>query len=208
MKNPLSQFGKVPVQTGALETCFSDLSSPAKKIQSLEKDGDLVRLKRGLYIVNEEITGQKIDNKLCANQLYGPSYVSLQWALRYYGLIPERVFTLTSVTTKRSRKFDSPLGTFSYYQVPKEYFSIGIKMETTDGYCSLIATPEKALCDTILSDNYVPNQSLIQLRSYLEEDIRFDTDMLKEFNVSIIEECAKTGKKTNILNNLIKIIKQ
>jgi len=207
-KNPLQQFGQVPIQTGTLISCFSDLAAPEKKIHALEKSGELIRLKRGLYVVNELVTGKPIDSRLCANHLYGPSYVSLQWALRFYGLIPERVFQMTSVTTKRTRVFDTSIGSFSYMQVPKAYFPIGVRMEESNGCCSLIATPEKALCDTILSDNYVPEQSIVRLEEYLEEDIRFDTDALKEFNTSIIEECAKTGRKTTILNNLIKIIRR
>lgn len=207
-KNPLQQFGQIPVQMGALASCFPNLSAPEKKIQALEKSGELIRLKRGLYVVSEEISGKQIDSRLCANHLYGPSYISLQWALRWYGLIPERVYMLTSVTTKRSRRFDTSLGTFSYFQVPKNYFPIGIQMDEANGCNSLIASPEKALCDTILSDNFVPDQSIIRLERYLEEDLRFDTDALRDFNVSIIEACTKTGRKTAIFNNLIKLIKQ
>lgn len=208
IKNPLQQFGQVPIQTGTLLSCFPNLSAPEKKIHALEKNGELIRLKRGLYVVHELVSGKPIDSRLCANHIYGPSYVSLQWALRFYGLIPERVFQMTSVTTKRTRSFDTSIGSFSYMQVPKAYFPIGVRMEENNGCCSLIATPEKALCDTILSDNYVPDQSIVRLEEYLEEDIRFDTDALKDFNTSIIEECANSGRKTSILNNLIKIIRR
>jgi hypothetical protein len=72
----------------------------------------------------------------------------------------------------------------------------------------MMASPEKALCDLILYDNYVPHQSQKALWEYLEEDIRLDTDELKNFDTSIIEACANTGIKENILNNLIKIIKK
>lgn len=207
-KNPLRQFGQVPIQMGALVSCFPNLSSPEKKILALEKSGELIRLKRGLYVVNEQVSGKPIDSRLCANHIYGPSYVSMQWALRWYGLIPERVFTMTSVTTKRTRMFDTGIGSFSYFQVPPNYFPIGVQMNEANGCNSLIASPEKALCDTILSDNYVPEQSLIRLAKYLEEDLRFDTDALKDFDASIIEACANAGRKTAILNNLLKLINQ
>lgn len=81
-------------------------------------------------------------------------------------------------------------------------------MDETNGCNSIIASPEKALCDTILSDNYVPEQSLIRLAKYLEEDLRFDIDALKDFDTSIIEACANAGRKTAILNNLLKLINQ
>lgn len=206
--NPLKQLGNVPVQIGTLKACYDNLVSPIKKIQTLEKDGQLIRLKRGLYVVSSEASGKLLNIQLCANHIYGPSYVSLHWALRWYGLIPEQVFTMTSVTTKRSRMFENTLGRFTYYQVGNPYFSIGVTSIEENGTCSMMATPEKALCDFILHDSHLPAQSVKGLVQYLEEDIRFDMDALSEFDVSIIEACAQAGRKETILQNLIKIIKQ
>lgn len=206
--NPLIKFGNVPVQMGTIVTCFDYLSSPSEKIRALEKDGQLIRLKRGLYVVSSEVSGKPVNGCLCANHIYGPSYVSLQWALRWYGLIPERVHTMTSVTTKRTRMFENSLGRFTYEQVKPEYFTIGINNVEEDGVTFLIASREKALCDMILHDSYLPPQSVKGLLQYLEEDIRFDMDELATFDVSIIEACAKLGRKENILNNLIKILKR
>ena len=206
-KNPLLQLGNVPVQAGTLMSCFNDLAAPEKKILALEKDGQLIRLKRGLYVVSHEVSGKFINPALCANHIYGPSYVSEHWALRWYGLIPERVYTMTSVTTKQTRTFENSLGRFTYDQVRPGYFSIGLRSIEEDGVTFLMASREKALCDFILWDRYVPSQSVKTLWQYLEEDIRFDVDELSSFNVSIIEACAKMGRKEAILNNLIKIIK-
>lgn len=207
-KNPLTEFGNTPIQTNTLSYCFFSYASPMEKIRSLEKDEQVIRLKKGMYVVSSEISGKPIDLCLCANHIYGPSYVSLQWALRWYGLIPERVYMLTSVTTKRTRTFENKLGTFSYMQVPKSYFPIGVKTHKEEQTTYLIATPEKALCDTILHDNHVPSLSIIGLREYLEQDLRFNMDALHDFDIKIIEECASQGRKRNIFQNLIKIIKQ
>ncbi|MBQ9230394.1 MAG: hypothetical protein IJ190_04335 [Prevotella sp.] len=206
--NPLIQLGNIPALTGTIASCFPHLVDPVEKIRALEKDGQLIRLKRGLYVVSPEVSGKPISAPLCANHIYGPSYVSLQWALRYYGLIPERVHTVTSITTKRSRSFYNPLGNFSYKQVTQRYFPLGVTSTEEDSIFYLIATPEKALCDTIIHDRYLPQQSVRGLWQYLEEDIRFDIDALKDFDITIIEQCAQAGRKTEILNNLIKIIKQ
>lgn len=205
-KNPLIQFAGVPVSGAEIKACFPGLSSPEKKIQALEKSGEIIRLKRNLFIVNPELAGKETDTRLCANHLYGPSYVSLQWALRYYGLIPEQVFMMTSVTTKRSRSFKTPVGTFSYMQVPYGYFPVGIGSMEENGFHFLMASPEKALCDTILQDSFVPHQSVKALAAYLEEDLRLDMEMLQEFDVRIIRECLETGRKVQIFTNLIKII--
>ena len=202
------KFGNVPVQTGTIAASFDNLTSPREKIRALEKDGQLIRLKRGLYVITSEISGMPVNTCLCANHIYGPSYVSQQWALRWYGLIPERVYTMTSVTTKRTRMFENSLGRFSYEQVPPDYFAIGINRVEEDNVSFLMASREKALCDFILHDTYLPHQSVKGLRQYLEEDIRFDVDELLTFDASIIEACAKFGRKENILNNLIKILKR
>ena len=206
--NPLIQMKNVPVSVGTLQNLYKDLKAPEEKIRALEKDGQLIRLKRGLYVVNSQLSGIETSNALCANHIYGPSYLSLHWALRHYGLIPERVFTLTSVTTKRSRVFQNDLGRFSYYQTAPEYFSIGITHCNEHGVRYLLATPEKALCDMILYDNYLPDRSMTAIETYLEEDLRFDTDALRDFNANIIEQCAAQGRKKEILNNLVKIVKQ
>lgn len=207
-KNPLLQFAGIPVSGSDIKTCYPHLASPEKKLCTLEQSGEIIRLKRNLYIINKELTGRMTDARLCANHLYGPSYVSLQWALRFYGMIPEQVFTMTCVTTKRSRTFNTPIGVFSYTQVPPSYFPIGVSSIEENAVCFLMASREKALCDTILYDNFVPHKSIKSLITYLEEDMRLDMDILSELNTDIIEECANAGRKTQILNNLIKIIKQ
>ena len=114
---------------------------------------------------------------------------------------------MTSVTTKRSRIFENSLGRFTYEQVEKDYFAIGIDNVSEDGITFLMASREKALCDMLLHDSYLPSQSIKGLLRYLEEDIRFDMDQLGTFDVSIIEACARQGRKENIMNNLIKIIR-
>lgn len=207
-KNPLLQFAGIPVTGADIKSCFPDLAFPEKKIQLLEKSGELIRLKRNLFIVNQELAGKETDVRLCANHIYGPSYVSFQWALRYYGMIPEQVFLMTSATTKRTHFFETPIGNFRYVQVPASYFPIGVESREEQGVCFLMATREKALCDTILSDNFVPNQSIKSLAVYLEEDMRLDMDILDELDVDIIEQCAQSGRKAQIFKNLIKLIKQ
>jgi len=200
----------MPVTSDILYGCFTTLASPDDKILALEKAGELIRLRRGLYVVNEELSGKPYAKGLYANHIYGPSYVSLQWATRYYGLIPEMVTVVTSVTTSRSKRYDTPLGRYAYFHMPDGYYNIGIRMvrDEQEGVTMLMASPEKALCDTILHDRYLPGASMSALWKYLEEDIRFDTDALRDFDPCMIEQCAQFGRKSQILMNLIKIIKK
>lgn len=207
-RHPLLQFAGIPITAADIRLAYPELASPEKKILSLEKNGELIRLKRDLYIVSEELTGQEVDARLCANHLYGPSYISMQWALRYYGMIPEQVYGISSITTKRSHNFSTPIGYFCYKQVPQNYFPIGIESTTENNISFLIARPEKALCDTILFEQYVPSKSQKALYTYLEEDLRLDMDTFAEMDTEIFLQCANAGKKTQIFNNLIKILQK
>lgn len=204
----IKQIKNTPIGGNELVAMLGNYKSATMKLSAMEHAGEVVRLKRGLYVVDGSILGFPPSAPICSNHIYGPSYVSLQWALSFYGLIPERVHTLTAITLKRSRDFENKLGYFTYKQVPEDYYPIGITSAGSDGATFLIASPEKALCDTILNDLYVPNLSVIALHRYLEEDIRFDMDELGKMDVNILQACAECGRKTSTINNLINIVKK
>lgn len=199
-------MGNVPVGIEVLQSLYGNYRSPNMRITTLEKHGLLIRLKRGLYVVSPEISGRELSVGLVANHLYGPSYVSLHWALRWYGLIPERVDTVTSVTTRHTREFDNSLGRFTFRGVSREYFPIGIKIQEEDGVNYLLATPEKALCDMLMQEKHVPDQSVSSLEVFFEEDMRIDTDDIRQMNPAIIRKCMETGNKKQILANLLKLM--
>ncbi|MGC9450535.1 MAG: type IV toxin-antitoxin system AbiEi family antitoxin domain-containing protein [Oceanipulchritudo sp.] len=108
--------------------------------------GKLVRLRRGMYAFGEEYGKKPVNPARLANHLYGPSYLSLQWALSYHGLIPEAVFELTSVTTRQTKRFENPFGRFSYRSLKRERFWGYRSVEFANGAAQL-ASPEKALID-------------------------------------------------------------
>ena len=168
------------------------------------KQGYLVPIKRGLYIVSPQLTQTEPCIGLVANHLYSPSYVSLQFALRVYGLIPEYVHTITNITTCHSRKFENELGFFSYHSVSRVYFALGITSRTEENSSYLIATPEKALVDTILFTPHVP-ASFIGMEQFLEEDLRFDMDALPQMKIPLLEACAEVAPKRTIIQNLIRL---
>lgn len=202
----LKDLGNVPITTGVLQSLYADYQSPNMRISMLEQKGILVRLKRGVYVVAPEISGKPLSLGLIANHLYGPSYVSLHWALSWYGLIPESVFTVTSVTSRHTRMFDTPLGRYTYRGVSPAYFPIGIRSVEDNGIAYLMASAEKALCDMLMVEPYIPNQSLVRLEQFFEEDMRFDTDVFRDMDRSIIRECMEAGNKKGILKNLLKLM--
>ena len=207
--NPLETFGIVPVDFATLTTILKGYTFPKDKVVSLEKSGELIRLKKGIYVVSRNIHRQNISMELIANHLYGPSYVSLESALSFYSLIPERVHSIRSMTLKRGRKFITPVGNFEYIKSETSYFRIGIhQANINDRYIFLIASPEKALCDLIINTSGLRIQSPKAMRVYLEDDLRMDFSDLLNFDLEIIKGCIENGKKKNELTHLYKSLKQ
>ena len=102
----LTQLGNIPIDINVLKSLLVTYAKPANKIEAMVNDGTLIRLKRGLFVVSPKISGQRLSTELIANHIYGPSYVSMESALRYYGLIPESVYLTRSMTLKRSKEFN------------------------------------------------------------------------------------------------------
>jgi len=204
----LKKIGVIPVNKDILYSLYNDLKQPKDKISDLEQKGLITRVKRDLYVVSPKIHNQEISRELVANHLYRPSYVSLESALSYYGLIPERVYSVRSVCTKSCKKYDTPLGNFEYIKVPENYFSIGINQEIIENqYAFLIASPEKALCDMIVATPNLRLQSVKAMRSYLEEDLRIDFEVLRTLDKDVVKRCVEVGRKKAELGFLLNVLK-
>jgi len=199
----LSSLRNIPVNSAVLKTFLSNLKYPKNKISDMEKNGEIIRLKKDLYINNNV----SISKELIANHLYGVSYISLETALSYYGMIPERVYTVRSMTTKRAKTFSSPLGNFEYKTVSVDYFGIGLRQEIiNNSYAFLIATPTKAVCDMIVATSNLRLQSVKAMQNYLTEDLRIDFDILKTLDKGIVNECIEVGKKEGELRLLLNLL--
>lgn len=205
--SPLTDIGIVPFDLNVLSSVYPETKHIVEKARRLESDGKIIRLKKGMYVLSPVETGKVLNRNLIANHIYGPSYVSLQTALRRYGLIPEQVHLIQSLTTKHSRSFETPVGNFDYKCCSKEYFPIGVRLENDNDITYLIATPEKALCDLINYSKGVNLRFIKDVVQYLEEDIRFDMDAISEFDMDILENCAIYSRKGQYINTLIKYIK-
>ena len=203
----LEKFKNIPIESSALQAIMGNYKFPRNKVSALEKRGNIIRLKLGLYVVSEKISRVPVSRELIANHLCGPSYLSLETALSFYGMIPERVFAVRSMTTKRAKNFETPFGNFDYTTVSTAYFGIGLRQEIVeDQYAFLIATPTKAICDMIVATPYLRLQSVKAIHNYLTEDLRIDFDDLKNLNKNIVEQCVEVGKKKNELKQLLKFL--
>ncbi len=158
-----------------LQAHFADHANPKAKIARLVRQGELFRLKRGLYLRARSADDAALRCK-AANRIYGPSYVSFEYALGWHGLIPEYVAHVTSATFKKGRKkrYDTPAGSFFYQDVPAAAYPHGISLLGETEKRFLMACPEKALCDELYR---VPGVRSIQgIEALLFDDLRLDRD--------------------------------
>lgn len=208
MDRQISKIGTIPVTTSIIESLYPELKSANKKVSWLEKQGTIIRLKRGLYVINPEYSGKALSSELIANHLYAPSYISMSTALRYYGLIPEAVYVHQSMTVKHSRNYLTPVGSYDYKYISRKAFSIGVRSMNKGDYAFLIASPEKALCDLIANSSKVILRYMKDVEIYLEQDIRMDIDGLYNMDTTIFEDYIKVGKKADSISTLLKFLRR
>lgn len=209
MNSVLTKYGNLPVNAATLALDFPNIRKPAQKLALLERNGEIIRLKRGLYVCTQSTGGKPLSLELIANRLLTPSYVSMFTALRYYGAIPETVYVTQSVTTKEPREYDTPVGRFTFTRIKREVFNIGISNIEENGYAFLIATPEKALCDLVATTPSLLLRYRADALTYLEHDLRFDMDMFYNFNPEIFERyIAAAGKKSSSVRTILNLLKK
>ena len=168
------------------------------KINKLKKDGLLQTLKRGLYLHKSPFTNNITSKEIIANTLLSPSYISFDYALYFYGLIPESVYDVTSATTKRSKNFKTTTGTYSFRQVKKELYPIGLKIELAINGNFIIASKEKALCDKIYYTKDIHITSKKAMIEFLEDDLRIDFEELEDCNIEIFKKYYEISKSKKI----------
>jgi predicted transcriptional regulator of viral defense system len=162
---------------------LQNYANPKAKLSRLLKTGTLVPLRRGLYADSAETS-----HRVIAAALYGPSYISFQYALSLCGFIPERVAVVTCASFRKNKNkvYRTPLGEYRYYCLPPEVYPYGITQETEEGAGYLIASAEKALCDLIYRTPSINSLAAMEDLLFLdwrmnEEDIlALDTDFITQ----------------------------
>ncbi len=149
---------------------FRDYVNVNAKISREVKSGKLIKIARGLYETDAQTSG-----KYLAGRIFGPSYLSFDYALAAYSLIPEAVYktyTLATFKKNKAKKYQNAFGFFTYRDIPAEVYPLGVLLREENGYSYQIATPEKALCDKLYSLSPVKN--INELRELLFDDLRID----------------------------------
>lgn len=185
-----------------LKEKYSDYANPLDKIKRDCDAGILVRLTRGLYENN-----LSADPMFLAGAILSPSYISFEYALSYYGLIPERVVAITSasLSVHKNKTFINAFGRFTYTDIPSNAFAIGTTHVADGEYIARIATKEKAICDSLCKWPVV--RSVKDMKQLLFEDKRFDEDEFAICDFVNMIDIAKRYHKTN-LEVLIKLIER
>ena len=200
-------FGDAPFSRHLLLEMLKDYKRPNDKISEWIKSGELIAIRRGLYITGPETDLPVPEPFLIANHLRGPSYVTSEAALSFWGFIPERVYEITSVTLKTAKKFNTPVGRFNFQHLPSPYYSFGIEsIQLTSKQTALIASKEKAVCDKIILTSGLTLRSTRQTKDFLVEDLRMDESKLQSLDTKIIRSWLKDAPKKNSLEMLIKTL--
>lgn len=180
---------------------LADYANPAARIRRMAQSGQLVPIIRGLYETDPATPGHSL-----SGAIYGPSYLSFEFALSWHGLIPEAVYAFTSATCGKGRRkqYDTPFGRYLYRDVPVAAFPYGVTLREESGCGFLLASPEKAVCDLLYTRS--PCGSRKELRQLLFDDLRIDEAAFARANREDMAELAGLYHTANhrLLQSLIK----
>lgn len=188
--------------TSILKDKYRGYSNPLDKIKRDTDKGILIRLNRGLYE-----TDKNVDPCFLASSILSPSYLSFDWALSHYGLIPEKVVSITSASLnmKKNKTFVNKFGIYEYSDIPPAAFSEGLTYIDNGNYAVKIATKEKAICDSLSKWRVV--SSIRELQELLFTDKRIDEEEFSSCDFKLMTRLAALYNRTN-LEMLIKLIRK
>lgn len=178
--------------TAMLRNELGEYVNPDAKIKRMVQDGTLFPVARGIYETNRNVSGYCL-----AGVIYGPSYLSFEFAMSVYGLIPEAVYAFTSATyeKKKRKQFETGFGVYTYRDVPADVYTYGVKLKEENGYYYWIASPEKAVCDMLYKA--APLKNSRELRAFLFDDLRIDLHELNRLNLDKLQELCGMYRTIN-----------
>lgn len=180
-----------------LSSITNDVSTLKVQLTKWKKKGLIISLRKGLYVLGDKEREIEPSNFYLANQIIIPSYISLESALSYYGLIPEFVASITSITIKKTCRFENQFGTFTYQHIKSEGFT-GFDSKKSNNLNTLIACPEKAVVDFLYLNLHkftIKNKDVFK-KSYRFQNcndlslrkIKYYAKILKSKKLSMISE--------------------
>ena len=176
-----------------LKESLTDYRAKDNKIKRMADNKEIIKLTRNLYETNKNTLGYVV-----ANAIYSPSYLSFDYALAYYGLIPKAVYTYTSATFGKGKKklYKNDFGTYTYRDVPTHIYPYGLQIFQEQDYSYVMAIPEKALCDKLYTLKVVRNKK--DMYDLLFNDLRIDMDVLKQLDFNVLYTLCDNYGSTNM----------
>jgi predicted transcriptional regulator of viral defense system len=183
-----------------VKTAFSDFDH--RRIYEWQKAGYIKKIIRNYYMFTDKtLNGEEVC--FIGNKLREPSYISMEYALNHYSLIPEAVFVFTSVTTRNTASFETVIGNFDYKSIKRSLF-FGYILKGREKAKYKIAEPEKAILDFLYSRSDLKSESDIK-------ELRINKDVYKEIineaklgEYLAVFESATLSRKISLLNEYIK----
>ena len=176
------------------------LDSPAyfrRQLVDWKKKKCLLELRKGMYVINDFYFKNRISVLYIANQIYKPSYISLEYALSEYELIPEKVNVITLITTRKTAYFKNDFGVFNYTKIKNNCF-FGYKLIDLKEQKVFYATKEKALLDYLYINSKIDNYEAFEgLRLQNLESLSWSklTSFSKKFNNAKLNRTVRLLKK-------------
>ncbi|HOL21791.1 MAG TPA: hypothetical protein PLQ41_02910 [bacterium] len=191
----LGLYAQLPFIDSRSFNKFDNPSHIRRQVNYWLKKGYLIKLKKGFYIFSEPFSRTKVSPFVLANYMVSPSYISLETALNYYNLIPEKITSYTSITTKKTGSIKNPLGIFSYFHIKIELF-YGFTKKQDNKFDFFIASPEKAVLDYFYFKGIPSDYDAF-------EEIRFQN--LEVLNLKNLDEFSNVYNQ-KVRNTAIKFI--
>jgi predicted transcriptional regulator of viral defense system len=179
---------------------FSDRSEGACKVlvHRAETKGEIIRLKPGLFILAEDYRKSQPHPFVIAAALHSPSHVSLESALSFHGLIPEAVYQVSNVTAARSRKFETPIGIFTFQHVAARNPKAGVEaVKLNKTSWAFVATPLRAIADLVYLRKRITWERdglaflTESMRIEIEDLTKMSFNELDELNASLLDRRTK-----------------
>lgn len=167
-------------------------SNPKAKLSRMVKKGECFPIVKGLYETNKNVPGY-----LLARSIYGPSYISFEYALGHYGMIPEAVYIVTSATFEKKKKktYENAFGAFTYRDVPSAVFPLALRLVREGEYFDRIAEPEKALCDLLYT--LPPVKNTRELAALAFDDLRIEEGDMRKMDLEKIMFLSRHYRSSN-----------
>ena len=190
------------VTISMLKKQYQGYANPLDKIKRDADRGILIRLNRGIYETN-----RNVNPCLLASSILSPSYLSFDWALSHYGLIPEGVVAITSASLglRKNKTFVNDFGRYEFSDIPVDAFSEAVTYLEEGEYAVKIAIKEKAICDSLCKWRVV--RSVKDLKELLFVDKRIDEGEFASCDFKLMARLASLYRKTN-LDLLVKLIRK